>query len=259
MKYLLTLALSAICSGACGQPVGDCYILGGQSNMEGAAPLAGEPAPSHPNQIWNLQHDGSSFIPAKDPLFAGMPGAQVGPGLWFLDGMAGYFGVPIGAAGTALGGTSMSQWAPDYTTYSLYWCLISRALSAEHLGWTIRGFVWYQGESDSINPQDVALYTTRMHAFFNAVRQDLNLPNLPIVFVQLGPDPKSAGFPYWSQIQAWQARIISATPPNMAMVTASDLHSLTGAQNNHLDQASQIILGGRIAAAMNQLLETQGY
>jgi hypothetical protein len=38
------------------------------------------------------------------------------------------------------------------------------------------------------------------------------------------------------------------------MADASDLHALPAPQNNHLDFNSQVILGGRLADAMYQIM-----
>jgi hypothetical protein len=96
-------------------------------------------------------------------------------------------------------------------------------------------------------------YSSRMHALFQSLREDLGLPDLPIIFVQLGPDPHNPSYPYWSTIQAWQAAIGRAHPRRIEMVSAADLHAIPG-NPFHLDLPSQITLGGRIADAMYQIM-----
>ena len=64
----------------------DIYILAGQSNMTGVAPLAGEPTPQNQSRLMAYTWKGN-WEQAKDPL-SGYAGAGVGPGLWFADRMA---------------------------------------------------------------------------------------------------------------------------------------------------------------------------
>jgi Carbohydrate esterase, sialic acid-specific acetylesterase len=92
-----------------------------------------------------------------------------------------------------------------------------------------------------------------MHALFQSIRSDLGIPDLPIVFVKLGPMPNAA-HTYWNDIKAWQQSIADAQPPGIDMVDASDLKLIPGDQSGHLDQPSQITLGGRMADAMYQMM-----
>jgi hypothetical protein len=60
------------------------------------------------------------------------------------------------------------------------------------------------------------------------IRRDLGLPNLPIIFVQLGPDPHDPRFPYWHVIQYRQRPLGEADIPFTGMVSAKDLHAIEG-------------------------------
>ena len=98
------------------------------------------------------------------------------------------------------------------------------------------------------------LYGPRMHTIFSAIRQDLDIPDLPIIFVQLGPNPHEPRFEFWHDVQVKQQSIADAEAPFLDMVTAEDLHAISPANPHHLDQPSQIILGGRMADAMYQIM-----
>jgi Carbohydrate esterase, sialic acid-specific acetylesterase len=106
----------------------------------------------------------------------------------------------IGIVNCAKGRTFLSQWMPDYSTHSLYGNMVRLARFASQYG-TIKGFLSYQGEAETTDRNNVLLYGQRMHALFSAVRQDLGIPDLPIIFVQIGPDPHYPGRIYWHDVQ----------------------------------------------------------
>jgi hypothetical protein len=195
--------------------------------MTGVAPLAGEPTPLNQGRLMMYTWQGQ-WTQAKDSL-SGYAGAGVGPGLWFADRMATLCPAKtIGVVMCAIGGTWLSQWMPDYSTHSPYGNMLAQARKASAYG-TIKGFLWYQGESDCGDLNNVLLYTQRMHVLFTAIRQNLGIPNLPIIFVQLGPNPHEPGFEYWYDIQMRQQYIADAQPPWIDMVTAEDLHAISPA------------------------------
>jgi hypothetical protein len=232
----------------------DIYIFAGQSNMQGQAPLAGEPAPQHGDQLMMMYTPSGQWMPAKDPTSA-YPGSGVGPALWATDRLASYYpGRTIGIVNASKGGTALWEWSPNYASHSLYGNMIRLAKEASQYG-TVRGFFWYQGEDEGDTADDVHEYGPRMYVLFNAVRQDLGVP---IVFVQLGPDPHWYARPYWADIQIVQGWIGQGAPDWLKMVTAMDL-SAAGQPfpQEHLNQQSQIILGGRMADAMYLLLSGQ--
>jgi hypothetical protein len=239
------ILFAAFCIALTANAQTDIYIMAGQSNMIGVQ--GGQTPTQNPSNLFAMAHDGS-WVQARDPLYTG---GGVGPGVAFADRLASLTGNPIGVVPCAVSGSSLSQWMPDYTTYTLYGCMLNRARIASQFG-TIRGLVWYQGEADTMDRNNVELYSARMHVLFQAIRSDLGIPDLPIIFVQLGPDPHNQAYPYWYTIQAWQAAIGRAHPRRIGMVTAADLHAIPG-NPFHLDLQSQIVLGGRIADAMYNL------
>ena len=256
-QILTALAAALICGSAGAQTNLDVYVLGGQSNMAGVAPLTGEPSPSHPSQIWMWDVASQSWVPAKDPIF---PGCGVGPGLWFADSLAGLQpGHQIGVVPVARNGSYLSQWMPTMTELGTdyYGYAISEAnKAAKACNGNVKGWLWYQGEAETMAAANVQRFSSRMHCLFSSVRADFNNLSLPIVFVQLGPDPQDPNYPYWTTIQNWQAAIAAAACPNTAMVSAKDLTAIPG-NPYHLDQPSQLTLGGRMGNAMYQLLCAQ--
>ena len=210
--------------------------------------LPGEPAPVNQGRLMMYTSTGE-WLPAKDRLSA-YAGSGVGPGLWFADNMATLCpGTTVGVIMCAKGGTYLAQWMPDYSMYSMYGNMIAKASAAKQYG-RICGLVWYQGEAETTDRENVVLYTQRMHTLFNSICQDLEIPDLPIVFVQIGPNPNYPGRIFWRDVQVQQQQIANAHPTGIAMVPNNNA---TYCIPYHLDQKSQIALGGRIAQAMYDL------
>jgi hypothetical protein len=70
---------------------------------------------------------------------------------------------------------------------------------------------------------------------------------------RLDRTPKDPRYPYWTTIQNWEQAIANGAPYGIEMVSAKDLKAIPG-NPYHLDHATQITLGGRMADAMYQIL-----
>ncbi len=173
--------------------------------MAGAVPLTGEPTPINQGRLMMYTWQGQ-WTQAKDPL-SGYPGGR--RWTWIMvcrsNGDASP-AVAIGVVMCAIGGTSLPQWMPEYAVNTAYGNMLAQARKARANG-TIKGFLWYQGESDCGDSNNVIAYSQRMHALFSAIRQDLGIPDLPIIFFQLGPNPHEPGFEYWYDIHMRQRYI----------------------------------------------------
>jgi sialate O-acetylesterase len=243
--------------------VGDVWVLGGQSNMEGIGRLEHGLKP-HP--LVRVFHMDDRWAVAKDPihrlcdavdavhtdLCGGVrprrPDGKfgVGPGLSFGLRMRELAGVPQGLIACAHGGTSMSQWNPDLKRLrgkSLYGAMLRRF---QKNGGRVAGVVWYQGCSDA--NAAAPLYTQRMKSLVAAVRRDFGDKDLPFVAVQIsrvvGWPPDSAG--PWNSVQEQQRRLSEAIR-RCLVVPAIDL-SLD--DSIHVSGRDQARLGARLAQAM---------
>ncbi len=248
--------------------VGDLWILAGQSNMEGVGELVDAETP-HP-----LVHSFQSreqWTPAEEPLhwlgesprpihhiLWGQPqpteipprdpgrARGAGLGLTFAKSMAGKTGVPIGLVPAAHGGTSMRQWDPAHKGqggHSLYGATLERVKA---IGGKVAGILWYQGESDA-NPADAALYEARMTALVQSFRADLEQPDLPFYYVQLGgfvSDPFPESVSGWNRVRESQ-RTWQNSLPNVGMASAIDCGLDDGI---HIDTLGLKALGKRLAA-----------
>ncbi|GCE05083.1 sialate O-acetylesterase [Dictyobacter aurantiacus] len=224
--------------------VGDLWVLAGQSNMEGIGDLIDEEKPSpfvHSFQsreqwaqaeeplhwlvesprlvhhvLWGFDRVPES-IPERDPQRV----KGTGLGLTFAKERYARTGVPVGLIPSAHGGTSMQQWDPqlrDQGGASLYGALYERVKA---VGGRVAGVLWYQGESDC-NPEGVEHYHQRMHTLVQSLRSDLNNPDLPFYYVQIGGFISEEGPDGWNGIRELQ-RTFQHAEPGIAMVSAIDL------------------------------------
>ena len=175
--------------------VGDVWMLGGQSNMRGMGLLTEESA-QHPDvrafymdDRWEVArdpiHNVKDAVAPCHSLIGGGSGANfkaVGPGIGFGIEMRQRRGVPQGLICSAHGGTSMTQWQPDFEVGNrcLYGAMLERF---KRNGGAIAGMIWYQGESDA-NAEAADLYTQRFERMMAAFRRDTGL-SVPTAMVQI--------------------------------------------------------------------------
>lgn len=122
---------------------------------------------------------------ALDPAFVeGRVGAGLGPA--FASRLADLAGRRIALVPCAHGGTSLEQWSRSASTDTLYGSMLDRIHRATSRdGVTLRGILWYQGESDATLPRSHD-YAERFARWVADVRADLVRPDLPVYVVQLG-------------------------------------------------------------------------
>ena len=83
------------------------------------------------------------------------------------------------------------------------------------IGYTVRGVIWYQGESDDYYAE---LYSKLFTKMINRWREDWN-DNLPFIFVQLAPYGYGVRYPELRR----QQELVEKTVDNAFMVTISDI------------------------------------
>jgi sialate O-acetylesterase len=145
-----------------------------------------------------------------------------GLGLPFAVAMVRATGVPIGLVACAHGGTSMEQWSPDKKGEggkSLYGSMMRRFKLA---GGKVKGVLWYQGESDAMNPDAAKVYSKKFADFIAAVRSDFNQSDLPFYFVQIGRFVHAGNPRDWNAVQDAE-RALAERVPNTAVVATVDL------------------------------------
>jgi sialate O-acetylesterase len=242
--------------------VGDIWVLAGQSNMEGLGLLKDVEQP-HPlvhsfgyNERWELAKEPLHIrTHALDPVHTNLTPEQraaaidrgsagmtrgAGLGLPFAKMVAARAGVPIGLVPCAHGATSMAQWDPALKSQggkSLYGSMLRRF---QAVGGRVKGLLWYQGESDAIN-EEQAEFPVRWEAFVKAVREDFAVPDLPIIYAQLGRvTDNPEGMPPWDVVQEAQRH----TLPGTYVAAAVDLSMVDGI---HISTEGLKGLGRRMA------------
>lgn len=242
--------------------VGDVWVLGGQSNMEGIGYLKDRAKPVAAvraffmNDRWGVALDPIHNLgEAVDDVHAILAGGQrpqrakhvgVGPGVAFGQEMHRRTGVPQGLLACAHGGTSMQQWDPARKgegSKSLYGAMLRRFRKN---GGRIAGIVWYQGCSDASAPEAVH-YTERMKTLVRSMRRDFGDKSLPIAVVQISRVCGMGWVPtHWNSIQD-QQRMLQLRIPRCATVPAIDLEL---DDTIHISGKDQNRLGRRLGQAM---------
>jgi sialate O-acetylesterase len=118
----------------------------------------------------------------------------------------------VGAVLEPLAGETFIRWKPA----GLY-----NAMIAPLLNFSIRGVVWYQGESDADRPNE---YTRLFPELINSWRDAWNDGNLPFLFVQLPNYMESAAQPAesnWAMMREAQLKTLSV--PNTGMAVTIDI------------------------------------
>lgn len=246
--------------------VGDVWVLGGQSNMEGcgwreqALPSMPDVRAFYMTDEWDVARDPLHTLwCAVDPVHGGNPAARrhpiphqrgVGLGVAFAIEMRKRIGIPQGLIACAHGGTRMKQWDPALKKQggrSFYGAMLRRVRKN---GGRVAGVVWYQGESDA-NLTEAPEFTPRVIRMVRAMRRDFGDARLPIAMVQIGcvASWSVESTPYWNSIQEQQRRLPSVLP-RCTVVPAIDLALDDGI---HIRGADQQRLGVRLAGAMDVL------
>lgn len=167
------------------------FILSGQSNMVGqglSKELEGVfPDALVPNERI-LMFENGKWQPLQ-PLII-----TFGPEIMFAHEMAkAWPNETIGIVKQGKGGTGILAWSPDWTKEkadltgdahkgNLWKALIRKVKDAQEAApCETEGFVWMQGAKDMRNLQTAEAYLDNLEAFFSAMRQEVNVPELPIV------------------------------------------------------------------------------
>ena len=229
------------------------FILAGQSNMSGRGVLP-ETTVTDP-RIFMLGNDGRWKLasePVDNPagqvdMVSYDNNAGVSPGMAFaLEILKESPEMYVGLVPVAMGATSLHQWRRVLTDTMLYGSLLKRAKAAEAMG-RIEGFLWFQGEADARRPTDRIRRPlgNRWHEGFeqlvSGVRKDLDLPNLPVVYAQIGTHRNPETYPHWELVKDSQTKV---ELPATAMITTEDLDLM---DKVHFTSDAYIEIGRRFA------------
>jgi hypothetical protein len=238
------------------------FILAGQSNMVGWAPIpedeksdprvyvfgndyrwriASEPIEDALNQVDKVSEDRiAGFGPSLPFAFASL---ELRPG------------IVIGLIPCAKNASVIGQWQRNLSDQSLYGSCLKRARAASPMG-QISGLLFFQGETDALDPIQYPQpephpneWAQLFSAFITDFREDLNQPNLPVVYAQIGSNMAPEAFINWEIVQEQQA---SVSLPMTAMIITDDLPLMDGL---HFTADSYRIIGRRFAETFWNLVD----
>jgi hypothetical protein len=186
--FLLTLVgvlpLYATANAATNETPEDIFLLIGQSNMVGVAPVMPLDLEIVPGA---LLFNGKDWEPLRASVqrystVLPTPGkSNLGPGYTFARKLSEVTGRKIGVVANARGATRIAWWQKGYTgesDYDLYEKAVAQARLALEKTPNARlvGILWHQGEGDN-SASSSATYIEQLRALINDLRQDLNAPD----------------------------------------------------------------------------------
>lgn len=258
--------------------VGDVWLLGGQSNMQGFGKLREKhvaydenPIPSirayymnenwgmaktQLHQLWESADACISTLYRNDRKkslwreeYPAFQNNGVGPGLYFAKVMQTKTnGVPQGVIPCGVGGSGLQQWKPNGED-NFYLAAKRRFYEC---GSQIKGIFWYQGESQAYL-EGCKSFVSDMQELIDAFRKDFEDERLPFVQVQINKYVKADGL-YWMKVRELQ-RTLENYIPYLATVYSNDceLDDLI-----HLSSESNEKIGRRAAEEMWRLVSGEG-
>ncbi len=224
-EFIVFAAITAVCTSVSSTQEGprefveprdlQLFLLIGQSNMAGRGKI--EPGDREVIPHILMLNKEMTWVPAVDPLHFDKPEiAGVGIGRSFAKSLIiGKPSVRIGLIPAAFGGTSLEQWKPGG---DLYRNAVRRALKAMNSG-PLRGILWHQGEEDAQTNELATSYPKRFAEFIRQLRQDLGVPNIPVIIGQLGEFNRSP----FAELVNEQLALMPMRVPHCAFVSSAGL------------------------------------
>ncbi len=241
----------------------DLYVLVGQSNMVGAAPIPDAFKTSANiftfgnNYQWERgtepvdNPEGQIDAVSKDPEGGFGPAFTFAKTLVLEDSNR-----LIGLIPCARNGASITEWQQSLSDQTLYGSCLKRVRAASPMG-EVKGILFFQGEADTIDPEqfpalkpDAEAWAEKFALFAYSFRQDIGQPNLPLAYAQIGQPENLEGLPNWTLVQTQQANI---QIPNATMIETKDLPM----DGIHYTVDSYEVIGQRFADAMTGLQAAQ--
>ncbi len=242
----------------------DVFIFAGQSNMMGTGDTAVLPASFSEAQegvIYNFWENARSWpVPISTDAWLDMKargnrfGSELTFGQTITDSVP---GTEVGILKVAFAGTSLRRaWHPSTTAEPRLYPVLTSRIQAGLQRLTNNGyapnlvaFVWVQGEGDAGNEPWAEDYDRDLGKLLSTLREDFNVPDLPIIFNQLHAESDQQFTDVLRQSQA----DFHAAEHLSTMIEMSDLPlKIDGV---HFESITQITLGQRMAAAY---LQNQG-
>ncbi len=162
----------------------------------------------------------------------------------------------------AIGGSSLLDWSPNYskekaeiTGYpefgNMYEKLLNKIDSVTAgLNYEIVALLWMQGERDARIPEAGKDYYNNFKLLISSLRNDLNSPNLPIIYGKISP-PKDK-YPAVDTVVSAQLKI-NQDLHNMYIISTDDIEKWD--DNTHYSSNGQLELGREFGSKLVEILE----
>ena len=235
--------------------LGDVWLASGQSNMErmvsesdsAAKEIASANNPmirqfKVPKTLANTPSDvvptGSSWAPATSSNVGNFSAAAY----YFAKALYKDLNIPIGIINTSYGGSRIEAWmSEEMLGYDESNVILAGGTYAERQptvcynqmlkpleGLPIKGFLWYQGESNADNMEDALEYGSLFKKMITSWRKNWGMGDLPFIWVQLPNFGEVFDTPRdwdaWPQLRANQSRALSL--PNTGEAVTIDVGDL---------------------------------
>lgn len=128
--------------------------------------------------------------------------------------------------------------------------VLFNGMTAPLLGYTIRGYIWYQGES---NVSRHVEFRSLFPAFISSIRKRWGIGDFPFLFVQLSsynPSLKEPEASNWAELRDAQSGALKL--PNTAMAVSYDVGDLADIHPQHKKEPGERLA----AAALNTVYHT---
>lgn len=237
--------------------IGEVWICMGQSNMEmplkgfeaqpveGAADVILSAHPATPIRVCKVKrtvsYEMNDNIPARwmenTPEEIGDASATA---YFFASRLYQTLGVPVGVVDVSVGGSYIEAWMPEELLRSEFAgefdyahlqskkhtrakahhdpCVLYNGMLRTAMGYTAKGFIWYQGCSNADNPEQ---YRRLQPAFVKMLRESWKNESMPFYYTQIAPFKTNPPEMMWAQ--ALNVYDI----PNSAMANAHDAGDFT--------------------------------
>lgn len=235
------------------------YVLMGQSNMVGKAPIPDDLTPSANiflfgnDYRWKRAQAPIDDATEQVDVVSLDKGTGFGPSFVFAKTLISQDSNQfIGLIPCALAGSTITDWQRSLSDETLYGSCLKRVRAASPMG-AVAGILFFQGEADTVDPvqfpalqPDAEAWAEKFATFAYNFRQDIGSPSVPLVYAQIGQPQDLEGLPNWARVQQQQESI---QIPNGAMIATSDLPM----DGIHFTTDSYKVIGQRFAEAIAQI------
>lgn len=223
------------------------FLMIGQSNMAGRGFLKEVPS-IHDEKIKMLRNGRWQMM--AEPINFDRPTSGVSLAASFASSWRLFHNQEddIGLIPCADGGTSLEDWSIEGP---LFQNAIFQAKAAQKIS-ILKGILWHQGESDSYGQKHQS-YAEKLSRIIKTLREELNVPNIPLIIGGLGDFLKDGVYgQYFNEYNEVNAALLQFAKDHDHSYFASAENLTANSDNIHFDAISQRKLGIRYYKAFQQ-------